>query len=885
MSIQQNPEEGLVIDVRPHHLDRAVVRGPLEIYHGTRTREKRAQHGYEIKGSGSGVRALKSLQTVLAWSRWDPNIAAIVDHCSETRGGGKLSELREALGGMVGGDSGHRFSGSLGDRDAYINGTATFSSHCKINTDNSVLSATQQDYPVMFQEFMLYMIAVAEYRARRVSPTTALAGRLTFLGHNLVPLSGETLTTTEPVTDLPTVETPRLLKAKDPKMIRSGGCWWGGSIALRPVEPEDVVFQSVIAEIRHSILLGRGGTAHLEGGLEIRSFRFGVLEVVNAGLDYVLDAMAIAIIEAGDELIHSKANRKRFNHSTSLLLQKYGRPLAKALVPYALHPLLKDDPLVIRARILESPTYFSGVSPVIGIASELMRRVRSFISEPSSPYFITPVVCFGSDRGAATVDAELRLLRREVSRAAVTGQISYDEANFLVGSTIKRMVPASQDDEGESLLSIATILCGYGTYKRGGIAVSDVGERICRAIAMGADGMQVLGLNVSSEEVVRELRKTVNGRKGRRPHMVPIKTIKDEPLRWRTKPGERPSLPRSVHQASDTYRRHVGHTGMLGSTSVFVWGSLRELMTGRHVVIIGSGLGGTALAASMGLAASISGLDLCSDFNVELNLRTYVPPLLARYGGHVRYRQCAETVVAGGIWEHPLVHRPILASLRSDSLLVLDIPMQDGHGFANLRPLVDSRTSAMCLIRLRGYDVSLAHALGYLRHHFRIHGHYRFDPAPGSVDVVFLATVGPTREYRSDRVAYLGAAREAQSPVDTTDVGFYLSVLCDPLGGPSGTTVRECLRAFVRGAVEARGTGVLRPSYTSWSDILVSFVAAELLLLYSGDALWYKCMMTLGEERFVSEITPGLQVICSSRLRWVLTRLVPGLSTHLDEEY
>lgn len=91
-----NPYPGVILELQPSATDLMYERGRVDPFFGSATREKRSEHGYKIIGSGPANSALRSLQSILAWSDHSEATTAFINYLSRSRAGINLSEIGRA---------------------------------------------------------------------------------------------------------------------------------------------------------------------------------------------------------------------------------------------------------------------------------------------------------------------------------------------------------------------------------------------------------------------------------------------------------------------------------------------------------------------------------------------------------------------------------------------------------------------------------------------------------------------------------------------------------------------------------------------------------------------------------------------------------------------
>jgi hypothetical protein len=339
-----------------------VTRGPYDPYVGSKTREKRSEHGYRIVGTDTTSRAFRKLQLISSQIGDSPRLKALIDLIGLTRSNTRLSDISECLPTTTGGTLSHRYAARAGHQEAYSIGSPNFSTNCLISSDRSgKLVGGLEDYPVMFQEFYLMALWILENTpdSLNYSYTVFKTDPL-----DLAPLPSLSLEIPPvKIDDLPRLTGNPLAFVDNIKLERVRGVGSVRCFTLRDwhTAPELSRREIVrIIELTGRDIMRLGGQARLasDSGHDLfPETTLDVNEVSKAGLESYTDAMvnvvADEVLVAWSRVVHYHTDRVHMEASAIKLCRILGLILSRTIG----NPLVREDPFVKRHRLFALPRY------------------------------------------------------------------------------------------------------------------------------------------------------------------------------------------------------------------------------------------------------------------------------------------------------------------------------------------------------------------------------------------------------------------------------------------------------------------------------------------------------------------------------------------------
>lgn len=185
--------------------------GPYPPNFGTKTRQKRSTHGYTIVTGSTTIQDIKELVLIASELDAQDELLEQIDKIIQTRSPWSYQLLKAYFPSVFGGMAAHRHD-RMNKRPFSTLGSNTVPTHINFSTDKTgVLSGGHDDYPVVFQEHMLYLSSIFSMVSDADISRNALALVIPIY-QNLEPLPGSRVTMTVPhVADVGRVSTSNRL--------------------------------------------------------------------------------------------------------------------------------------------------------------------------------------------------------------------------------------------------------------------------------------------------------------------------------------------------------------------------------------------------------------------------------------------------------------------------------------------------------------------------------------------------------------------------------------------------------------------------------------------------------------------------------------------------
>jgi len=696
-------------------------RGPETAYVGSRTREKRAEQGYKIVGGGTSTSAVLKLQSIMTQCNHSAGMLDILDYAALSRGDLRLSTVSHLLARVSGGSMSHRYAARIGERDAYILGQISIASHCVLDSNYAgYLSGSKEDYPVMFQEFFLYLIARADHLydpASRNLITKVIIGNLPL---DILPTAAMDVSDPSPLPDIPI---PRSHLVYDPglRLVRATGpsrySIYG--VTTVAIDHPDLPLLALISRIKAALGSPRAILSVMETQEALSPLKIDLLEILGLGLETYINAVAICILDLYDSTFANQERAIRYRSELLAIIRGLARPLLHGIEPLLRHPYMKDDPLVMQLNIGLGPRYDSGSGRLGALISTISSTVHKFLDSPSSLYYKSPLICFPDD-SPNTLSSSLITAAKRISRHQFTSDIvTYDEmyrSNGILVATIRGGRYISEEDK---VLSVYNLLVNELVADRPAhppvesIAVEWAnlanGRHRCSPKMSPLSSTEILRIVRGHAIIPRRYSYKVAPVRG---SLLPVAVVRwgiqgIDPARYQYSLGTR--LQRS-------YWRAQGMPSPYSSHAYLVYRRVLACISYTRLYIVGAGLGGAALASLEHGCRSVTGLDLSRDVQNDAgHLHGYAPPLvrLSRYSDC--YSQSVLNVTTSGDWDDPFVATEFLRRIQKSDLLVIDYqPDLESSSLRPFRELINCKWRGNVLYRYRGALTGHMSLLGLL---------------------------------------------------------------------------------------------------------------------------------------------------------------------------
>lgn len=903
MSVEKGgfPTEVVVYTALPT-TDPRYTRGQERAYLGTRTREKRADHGYRIIGHSFAASALSTLQRIYSWSDQSHDIGLLIDWLSLTRSTLAITPYSAFLPTIVGGSAAHRYASRVGHSSAHIMGQSTFATHCAMNSDNAgFLSGAVDDYPVMFQEFFLYGIALLDLHAANTRDRHYYELSICIGDKPLQPLIGDRFVCKAPgpLPPLPKM-LPRLIQDPDIHIRRISGV--DDSCAIPPVYVDSVLlkFQAVCAVVRSKLGGIRRTMGVLDHTISRLSLPLGVLEYAGMGIRLYLEACASVVLDLVNSAVNSKVSAERRNAGIGYLILRYGRVVIQPLLGVVCHPKLSADTTVVKLGLGATLSYRGSSVIQDALLGEFSRILYIGCMTSTSYYHTRPVASFASDTLDDYVHVIISAIRRQASLLVILGLCDSQESNCMIGSTILVANDPAHVTVDNRITALHYHLRNYTCTPSKRYGVNEDCQRACAAIAMSRTRFAIRGSRLSAEEVVRYYRADT-------PVPVPPTALMIGPLPVCDFSGilVRPmiAVDRTYALAQPKwlihYYRNIGRLAPFGSGAYLSWQPFAPLFTGKQVLIVGSGLGALAALALTYGAQRVCGHDLQCDLPPVTRAERHIPPLVALTTRKHLYAQSRESSTTSGDWFDPTVSASLLRRFPPTGTVCIDLSSDKGSHPDVILPIIKFSLCADHLLRCMTteyghgkllalitvwtpvYGVYIIHqGDGYAEKIYwfgRVrsplyHGHLLVEPLVGAYDLT------STQLDRVVRLSPIGS-------VDQISLGITMSILTAHLGGPVGNCPKDSFKCALTLFSDFLSGATSRPEYDEWTAVLHCAVVCDWCLnVSSTDEV---SVLTNFANQGVYELTTytGVYVQFSLPLLYTLTTHACRVKPYINRQY
>jgi len=694
------------------------TRGQYDPYVGSKTREKRSEHGFKIVGTDSASRSMRKLQLISSQTGNDPIFRTIIDVVGWSRTNTQLSKVSDLLTATAGGTLSHRYAARAGHQDAFNIGSPNFATHCVVSTDNTgYLSGGVLDYPLMFQEFLLTSLWCLQIRFLE---TRDLFEAITILTSNrtITPLPDVVIKGPD------SIELPVLRYAINPlafipslHLERVAGAIAHPSLPTTDIfVPSTRLRLQVLEAYMRSILrrystgrqIADGSLQHFQGAtLDIAELASNTLQVVCESIKAVICDEAIS-----NYMMTAAVGRRRWKVDTFAF--KITPVLVSCISPLLGHPLINKDPLVRVLKLYDNPTYAGGFSsPHQRLVGYINGMIMTALKGADNAYNHRPVGIFTSDNNRTVSDSLFSCLLSDFYIWHVKNMIPWSTVQSVLGKqlipiirsqpletdrvfTLYRSIANMTDQFNMLYPSIAQTLQDYTKQRLQGYKCT-VPDMLKSTRSIDSWGLPTLVQAPKSSTL-------------RIPHGLP------KPDSYSFQKCHHQSTGVRVLGLTNTYSteillaaygRNRSRRGLGANGALSFWLQFAPLLKSKPVITVGCGLGAVARVALDNGCPHVFGIDLRSTIPLKSHrFRSYKPPLVMASEYNENYTQLPESITTSGNWLDRTVVEKVLQYDQGDSTLVIDI--QQAHVRFGLETLVDAfQLKSRGTIMLRTYVTEL----------------------------------------------------------------------------------------------------------------------------------------------------------------------------------
>lgn len=820
------------------------TRGKYDPYVGSKTREKRSEHGFKIVGTDSSSRAMRKLQLIASQTGNDVIFKSLLDVVGWSRTNTKLSDHSDVLPGASGGTLSHRYAARAGHQDAFNIGSPNFATHCCVSTDNTgYLSGGVYDYPLMFQEFILFALWILMTTQRERAGSFGAVTIVT-QGTKLAPLPSVAIvgpdTLSLPVLRFPTnnlVFIPQL------RLEHVSGAITHPALPITSdfTPTKDLRRMTIEAFFRTALRKHSMGRQIADGSKQhFQGTTMDIAEVKANGLWLIAHCIKNVIVDEAISNFMMTDLRDMKRWKVMSYAAKLISPLCLAVTPQVGHPMLSDDPTVIKFSLYDKPSYAGGEHASHDRFCAIVNKlVVHTLSGNDTAYNHRRIGIFTSDNSRILSETLLQCLLCDLYVWIKTGVIDRALMNIALGNKLIPNIRSLHDEKPRVSMIVRSGINIAALVRAEHPGAAEVAARLGRGRVVGykstiEDMMKSTrdlnrwGLHIPSKPARKVLR--LDGRN--------LPTSDD----WAPSPaaevmeGTRVldvsrSSPDSI--LSEVYFRNSGRIGYYSGTVLYTWSAFASILSRKSLIVIGSGMGAAARVAIDNGCPHVFGLDLRNSLPMKSHrFRFYKPPMVMGSEYSDRYTQMSESFTTSGDWLNPTVVNAVTFYDAGDSTLLIDV--QDNKqrfGLETLRHIIKVKKYGVIMLRAYlAYDEhkALCADLSASGMTFRS---YTMEATGSASPVIFILTkwsqqlvmnITPGGSLTRNPVPleYLDDADQFERSTAFADALLNMYM---PSASDTPEQVRERLRMIMS---ESSGDYDTRYAYSHWTRILRAYTSA-----------------------------------------------------------
>jgi len=821
------------------------TRGRFFPYIGGKTREKRSEHGYRIINTDTTSQAFRKLQLISSQAGGNPVLRNVIDLVGLSRSNTILSEISPLLPSIHGGTVTHRYAARVGHQEANLLGAPNFPSHCMISSDKSgKLSGGIYDFEIMFPEHFLALL----WALREIQHLPKSKSRVLRIATEEVDMT--------PVPDVaiemsPDVEVP-LMRFPDnalvfvpdikiqalPGSTRHLGLAITGSFGSLNLSAPDDMRMVIEAWARSTLRDGSLSRQSVDHGSDLfASEIMDIAELISCGVNRIIDAFSNVIADDFIALVIWTQWIGVDRWRTFPAVLKLSSTLASTISPQVTHPLLRKDPGVRRLHLYDRPTYTESNSlPQARLSAEIARQAILKVEGLSDSFLSRKVLL--TDEGGTGRPSEVLFaaLARIIRQSWSSGELTVTQCKQIVDRQL-RPTMRSKVGEADKIRRMNAACRTIAEWARR----SGKGLVGLKLEALSA-GQMTVSTSMSAREALRLTRRviveesmmayTISSRVHTPMEETLVYQLNCIPDLAQARAISHQHTARPVDLRISSYgdilskmRRHANGRGTTGKLSVIRWRWIAPIVTGKRVLIVGSGLGGIAVASLEGGAVHAIGLDLQSTMPLRPHrFVEYIPPLLLESGCESQYTQDPSTFLTTGDWTDSDVSRKFLENDSGSDVIVIDIEGAHDLSLDILwKPVIDKGVRGTVITRTMMSRSSVEDVYGALS---AGGGRFRMLALEGCVGIfpVCIITDGcPVTQksnlgYRLDHYPQVDIFGDPH--VQSNIQGSFTAAARNLINLDDITSAREALQYIQWLYVSSKGQYQSRLGYRKWTDVL-----------------------------------------------------------------
>lgn len=673
----------------PGAMDSQFLAGKEEPYLGAATREKRTSYGYKIVISSSADKAVARLHRIMSQPGVGDGFKRFLSEVAQSRTYTDLLQLESRLSKSEGGTLIHRYVEISGQRASSILGCGTFATHAVLDSDNAgYLSASKNDYPVMFQSYLVAGLSILNIKAR--SNPREPAWLCFEVPPGIPELPDETVEVApyEPLT-IPQFPTNAVAFTMDLTLIKEVTPATTEMLTPLTAGEAESLDGEVLAAcyVLRVFLARRSAYAVADLGSGSISIKLDLLEFRGLGSRNIVNGAAIAIAQVAHQALFERASGS-IRWSPLPVITTLAAAITPSLYRAFSHPVFNSDPYAAEIAPRSSLSYTRGAA-LKTLQVRIGNLAHKLTTDIGSKALAPEGLLFADDKESSTPSLMGAIMHRillgSTGRGEITAELCYTLARRHMVVALRGAATAQL--KTAALLRVAYVLIDWATQQ----GLDYLPSQMRRLV--GGRCMRIAPTTLTSELRLARARIAVDD-------VIERITLNSSYEGW-----DIATLSQRLLEANDlvipslgdmkTYdpdytrfslmRRSLRVYGM-EAAAVSSFECLGSFFTDHVVYVLGCGHGGAAAVACLHKALTVVGHDLMSDLDpIYWAKDDSGPPILQRLGqsskftrSRAGYARAKGSILMEETWKELANYCP------AGTVIVIDVPLSGVGDLKNI---------------------------------------------------------------------------------------------------------------------------------------------------------------------------------------------------------
>jgi hypothetical protein len=664
------------------------TRGKINPYMGSKTREKRSEHGYKIISTDTTSQAFRKLQLILSQSGGDAAFSKIIDVIGLSRSNTVLSEISSLLPTVTGGTIAHRYAARTEESSAYLIGSPTVSSHCLISTDNcGKVSGGLEDYEIMMQEHELTALwCLSQFSSESGDKRRACLLVPDF--HALDPIPDKVLKITRDCfiplkryTHNRLAFLPEIIVDRSLPDVHMRGIGITKTAKLDPQPSTQTVVDITLGWFMWKLRESNLARAVADSSHDLfPQDQLDIAEVMGAGQSTLIKCAAMCLSDSLIADTSRAVSREVSRWNSGVYLRKVGRCLAQMFVRQLSHPKVQALAKAHEQRVVNYPKYYPlEYGATTRVTNAIVTMAHRFLTEPEEGYMTRPLPMFSI--GSTYQVSELKYLSavKILYFLQVTGELHPEDVSRITKKYLLPPIRRTATDQEKTVglnYGLREVVAQLQHHQKWYAA--ELVNRIQRGTGItvysmtAADAIRLLrvkALNVGSFKAPIP-RETLRGLSNRTNKLVvqPSEEVPQEEEEPHITPGWVSGRAlEGIHRAIGTASNRFGPSSVL-------WESQARFFPTTTVLVVGAGVGNVAALAVACGADHVWGMDLTEDLpQTPHRFTSYRPARIIELGMEDKYDQVPNNMIIDGDWYSKTSRNALMRFSMGQTVLIIDI--------------------------------------------------------------------------------------------------------------------------------------------------------------------------------------------------------------------